>query len=746
MSVDPAVSSRDLAGAIFDAQLSVPQPRQGTVRRSGLVERLRSVDSRVVGISAPPGYGKTTLLADWASSEDRPVGWLSLRPRDDDPVVLLFALAATLGRLDPESAGLAEEMQGVGVAVLGRAAPLLASAFRASSAAPFVLMLDDLHELRSPECHDVLDLLIAQLPEGCQFAAASRGAQPHIAHYRVKGDAVEVGPMDLRLDADGAQQVFAHVGVVISDDHAGEITTRTEGWPAGVYLAALAASEGQSNSPAPITGDDRYVADYLYQVSLAQLPDDTQDFLLRTSVLQQLSGPLCDAALGSSGSTNRLYQLESSNLFLVPLDRRRIWYRYHSLFREFLLAELHRREQADITTLHERAGDWFEKNGAAELAVDHLLQIPDRDRAVRLVTALCIPTHNAGKLATAQRWLDALGADAIERYPPLAVLAGWEAVLTGRATDAARWASIVERSSFEGEQLDGSASFASARAMFRAVMCANGIEQMEVDARFAVSQEAVGSPLRSAALWLLGEALLLAGDLDRATSVFEEADDTGVKIGNPVVLVACLGELALLAMDRGDWSAASTYVERAFDWIDHDRLYDSMVGLLTFAAAARLEIHRGKKDGALQELGRAMRARPVSNETVPFLAVRLRLQMAKVFTACGDPGSARQLLREIEELLVKRPGLGTLVEQVDDLRGLLAATPMGQVGSAPLSPAELRVLPYLQTHLSFKEIGERLFISRNTVASHSHAIYRKLGVSSRAAAVDRATGFGLIGA
>ena len=204
-----------------------------------------------------------------------------------------------------------------------------------------------------------------------------------------------------------------------------------------------------------------------------------------------------------SGAQERLRHLEASSSFLVPLDRRREWYRYHGLFREFLLGELRRVEPDIVTKLHLRAADWYESNGSPAMAVEHLLNTTERDRCVQLVTALVLPTYQAGQMSTVQRWLSALGDAAIEEYPPLAVLAGWIALFTGQTAEAQRWAAIVDAASFDLVPADGTASFDSARAMLRAVMCAAGPEQMLADASFAVDQEPPWSPWRDTALCFL---------------------------------------------------------------------------------------------------------------------------------------------------------------------------------------------------------------------------------------------------
>ena len=698
----------------------------------------------MVGVTAPAGYGKSTLLAQWALAEDRPVAWVALDRFDDDPMTLLTLLASAYARISPGNSDLVADMRGLGLSVLGRTAPRLASAFR-TSPVPFVLMLDDLHELRSPACHDVLGVVIAGIPRGAQVVAASRFEQPHLPRLRVSGDALELSADDLALDAAGAEQIFAASHVSLTRERALTVTRRTEGWPAGLHIAALIAHDGNGEG-LTVSGDDRYVADYLYRELLVHLPENLARFLRCTAVLDQLCAPLCDALLGESGAQERLRRLESSNMFLIPLDRRREWYRYHALFREFLLAELRRVEPDVVMKLHLRAADWYEAHGSPAMAVEHLLNTTERSRCVELVTALVLPTYQAGQMSTVQRWLSALGTSAIEDYPPLAVLAGYIAVFTGQSTQAQRWAAIVDAASFDLVPADGTASFDSARAMFRAVMCAAGPEQMLTDASVGVALEPPWSPWRDTALCFLAEACLLTGDVDRASALFEESSALAITMSNTDSFVDSEAELAVLAMDRGRWAAATEHVQRALAAVYEHRMHDYATSVLAFAAAARLALHQGDVKERDRQLTYAMRARPACTSVLPFLAVRARLQLAKVYRAVGDATAARQLLKEIDDVLSHCPALGVLVDEVEEFRRVLTTSARaGAGGGSPLTPAELRLLPYLQTHLTIREIGERLFLSRNTVSSEIKSIYRKMGATSRSDAVRYATAVGLLG-
>jgi len=743
LDLPEAGSVPGLSQLLFDAKFSVPLPRPDAVSHGDLIKTARSSGCRYVAVTAPAGYGKSTFLAEWAVTEDRRVAWVSVDRFDDDPGVLLTSLAAAYCRAGLASRDLMDDL-GPGVSALERAAPRLAAEFRASPV-PFVLMLDDLHELQSPACHDVLGVVLAAIPHGSQLAAASRSEQPHLPRLRVSGDALELGAGDLAFDAAGAWQIFSHAQVSVTPELVAAVTERTEGWAVGLYLAAMIERQNRGRAQT-VAGDDRYVADYLYREILIRQPKAIQRFLRRTAVLEQLSGPLCEAVLRSSAAAIQLRRIEAHGLFLTPLDRRRQWYRYHGLFREFLLGELRRTEPDIIMTLHQRAADWYESNGAPMLAVEHLLPTTDRDRTVRLVTKLTRQTYRAGQLSTLQHWYRAIGDVNIERYPPLAVHTCLASVMTGDTPGAMRWAAVVDAASFDPVPADGTASFDSSRAMLRAFMCAAGPEQMVADATFAVAHEPAWSPYRDTALWLLAEACLLTGRLEEACGLFAEASAAAAPMGNSDTIGICEAQLAWLAMDRGEWAEAADRLGMALATIEQSRMHDFVFAIPAFAGAARLSVHRSDLNDAHRQLTRAMRARPSATYLLPYHAVRSRLQLAKVYLAIADPGTVHQLLREIDDILAHRPALGTLVEEVKDLRSILASSVVSKpAGTLPLTPAELRLLPYLQTHLTADRIAERLFLSSHTVKTEIKAIYRKLGVSSRNDAVKRATAIGLLG-
>jgi LuxR family maltose regulon positive regulatory protein len=375
------------------------------------------------------------------------------------------------------------------------------------------------------------------------------------------------------------------------------------------------------------------------------------------------------------------------------------------------------------------------------LALEHLLRTTEQERTVQLLAQIALEMFQKGQLSTLLRWHSALGDETIKSFPPLAIQACWGAVCAGDTKAAERWAAFVDASSFDGPALVFTASFGSARARLRAAMCAGGPEAMLADATFAASQEQPGSVARTGALEVLGAAHLVAGNLLDARAVFTEV--WGLSSADALVVAGA--ELALLAMDEGGWDEAAARLGRVLATIDERGMQDYVLSALAHVGAARLSLHHGDLQQTRHWLALAMRGRGVATYVIPWIAVPLRLQLAKIYLTLADTTAPRHLLREVDDILAHRPRLGAIADQVQELRRALAACPDKGTGAPPLTKAELRLLPYLQTHLTLGAIAERLFVSRSTVNSEVVSIYRKLGVSSRADAVDRAMAVGMLG-
>ncbi len=724
LAQQPIASS--LPFPILESKLAPRPGRRPMVDRTALLDRLDAAGSTpIVAVAAPAGYGKTTLLAQWAQRDPRAFAWLSIDRHDNDPARLLAHIAVALDRVERIDPGVFRALASPDASIAGTILPRLGTAL-STKASPVVLVLDNVDLLQDQACLDAVFALIEYLPPGSQLVIACRGEPPlPVARLRAQGGVAEIGRDELAMDTQEAGLLLRAEGAPVSEAEVAELTRRTEGWPAALSLAGPA-----------LKGE---LVEYLRSVLLlSRLSPAEIRFLTRTALLDRLSGPLCDAVLGSTGSAELLESLDRSNVLVIPLDRRRCWYRYHHLFQDLLRAELERREPELVRGLNVRAAEWHEGNGLPEVAIEYAMRADDADRVARLVEQLALPVYRSGRIATLRPWFDWFDRHGlVERYPVLAALGAWVHALVGQPAAAERWAGIAERGSFEGKLPDGSASIAGWLAVLRAVMCRDGVERMRADAKVALALLPVGSPLRAPALLLLGISHLLGGDADSADGILAGAFDVAEDTGAAVTASVSLTERCILALEREEWGEAEALADRARSIVGRAGLEEYTTSMLVYAVGARVALHRGDAGLAHESLARTQRLRPLLTATLPFYAVQARLELVRAYIALTDVAGGRTVLREVDDLLRRRPELGILSKQADELRLQLEKFRVDVLGASSLTAAELRLLPCLVTHHSFREIGEQLQVSQHTVKSQAMSIYRKFGVSSRSQAMLR---------
>src|SRR5450755_2670408 len=556
-----------LAFDLVASKLRRPVMRPGTVRRSLLIERLARGGSRpIVSVVAPPGYGKTTLLSQWAERNGQAFAWVSVEEPDNDAKVLLTYIAQALDAVEPIDERVFDALASPVSSVPGSVVPRLGAAF-SSMTSPVALVLDDVHALRNSECRSALSVLADHVPGGSRLALAGRAEPPlRIARLRAEGRILEIGPGDLSLTPEEASSLLLNADVALSEDEVAELHRRTEGWPAGLYLAALYLREGGPLASAAVTfgGGDRLVSEYMESEFLSRISRRQRVFLTRTAVLERLSGPLCEAVLELSGSAVALAELARSNLLLVPLDRRGQWYRYHHLFRDMLLAELERLEPGMMPVLRRRAADWCLANGLPEEALEYSMAAGDVDAAAGLAAKLAVPAQRQGRVPTVQRWFGWLeDRGGIEGHPMAAVLASLLSALTGRPAGAGRWAGAVDRWQYGDPARPGDPSTEAWAAVLRAFLCRHGAEQMRADADEAVRRFAAQSFVTPAPAIVQGIARVLCGDLDGGDASLEDAVSVGEEAGAHEDVALALCERSLVAMARSDWGRAEVLVGQA---------------------------------------------------------------------------------------------------------------------------------------------------------------------------------------
>jgi LuxR family maltose regulon positive regulatory protein len=736
--------------APIEAKLHPPGARDEWVERSGLITALARTVAKLVLVDAPAGFGKTTLVAQWRSSpaETRPFAWVSLDRGDGDPGRLWWYVVSALIRACPQIDGEAilTELRVQAPEFPGSVLPMLANELAALQA-PVVLVLDDYHVIRERSCHEQLEFLLLHLPPTAQIVLITRADPPlPLARLRAAGEMAEIRARELRFTAaEAAELLRAVAGAQLGEADLRQLMERTEGWPAGVYLAAVSL-RGHPSPPAFIrqfTGNNRFIVDFLAEEVLSRQPAEIQQFLARTSILARFCAPLCDAVTGASGAAGIIEVLERENLFLVPLDDNRQWYRYHHLFAQLLRSRLGRTEPAVVTTLHERASAWHEAAGSTEEAVHHALAAGDAARAVAMIARCWHRYVDKGRTATVRGWMQALGDDRIARHPLAAHCAAWAAGLSGDRREVRRWLPVLDTGNYDGPLPDGMRSLESSAALLRASFGFDGLPVMLGAARTAATLERdPASPYFALARAALGFCHLLSGDHEAAVPPLEEAVRSEASL--QLIRMFSMAVLAMVLVAEGRLPKAREYAHTARDLVIGGDLGRLPQTVMAYAATAAVYAAEGRFDAALRELEPVLDLRRKTAGLGPWSTIVPTLLLARIRLELGDAAGAAALADEAREVLAALPdGTEALRAHLADLDKRIAR-PARQVRDAePLTEREVAVLRMLGGSLSLREIGHELYVSSNTVKTHTQAIYRKLGVSSRHDAVIRGKRLGI---
>ena len=721
---------------LWAARAAIPPFDPAYVSRSRAIERLRDSSMGVIAVTAPAGYGKTSYLAEWVALEHRVTASIALTPDDDDPVALLDALVAATAGVAATASVEARAGSASVADRLGRAVRLARGLLSAGQ--PFCILIDDVH-LLGDECLDLLGIVVNGVPDGSQIVLASRDPLDGLIRGEAASSAAAIRSDDLRIDASGAARIAEQAGASVDAGVLADWVDHCGGWAAGLHMCALLSEEEPLEGIAART----LVSDYLYEECVRRLPEDVRRFLVTTSVLPMLIPDLCDAVAGRTDSADVLEYLSAHQLF-VTADAAGASFQLHALFREYLLGEARRVSPIAYSEAHLRAADWWERRGGLPEAIEHRISGADLDGAAALVAVAGIAAYESGQVATLERWLDAIGERHIVANPATMVVIAWFSILAGTEEAAERWGALLESLPEDGDPVSG-LSLEAARAMVRAILLKAGMERALGDAALAASLGAADSRWRDPALQILGSTLLHAGREAEAIPILGEARRLAVAHGNPATVVMCDAELALLALEDGEWGRAAEYTASALGALAEGGIEGYVMSAYVHAAAACVAMHSGDEAEGSGMLARAMSERVRCTRSVPLIAIPVRLLLARAQLRIGDLDAARMLLSEVDRMLP--PGDCDAVQRrVAALRG----DADGREGSRPartaaLTVAEQRLLPYLQTYLTRAEIAERLFVSRNTVSSQIRSIFGKLGVSDRATAVRRAEEQGLLG-
>jgi LuxR family maltose regulon positive regulatory protein len=606
-----------------------------------------------------------------------------------------------------------------------------------------VLVLDDYHCIKESSCHESVAFFIEHLPDTVHVVLSTRSYPPlPLGRLRARGEMDEIHTEQLAFSEEEATILLKEgLRLDIGSTDLLALLEKTEGWPAGIYLAGFSL-RGKNDARAFIDsfrGSNRYIVELLGEETLAVLPEAEKQFLLRTSVLERMSGSLCDAVVQTEGSTKLLRELSHSNLFVVPLTENEEWYRYHHLFADFLRYELTSTQPKLVPVLHERASAWFEREGLVGAAIRHAIAAGEHARAGTLIARHWFSYLATGQMVTLEQWLDALPEDLINGEAALSLVKAWISAVYGRQEERARYLALAEGNSYEGKLPDGTPSVEAGVVLVRAVFGYGGAQSIaEAGRRAAALEPERTSPRASLVRYGLASGLYLSGDISGARKPLEEALElTGA--GQPLVRIAVLFELSVVAVEEGHLEEAESLAREARALVDRFRLHRIPQSTLAHIALGHVLAERGKPDEAQTELESALSVRRILPNLSPWPTLIGLLALAQVRLTRGDRVGARAVLAEARAILEAVPDAGMFSELLErQERKLRTSTRQEEPLNWELTERELDVLGLLDGQLTVQQISNSLYVAPSTVRTHIKSIYRKLEVSSRKEAVEHA--------
>jgi LuxR family maltose regulon positive regulatory protein len=734
---------------LAEAKLAAPRRRAGMVERPRISATLDGGhDATLTLVAAPPGYGKTTAVRAWCSSQEASLAWVTLDAGDNDPTRLWTYVATAVDRVRQGLGRLA--LQRLGFAGTPIEAPIdeLMNGI-GSYGQRFVIVLDDLHSVTDDECLASLDYALGHLPENLRLIVITRSDPAlGLGSLRASGSLAELRTDELAFTAvEGRQMLVEQAGFNLSAEEIETLCRRTEGWPAALTLASAWLNRVDDPHAAVVEfgGDHRFVADYLSQVTLEALSEDVRQFLLNASVLRRFTAELCDDVMGRTNSGALLAELEHANLFIVDLESGG-WFRIHSLFAEFATSRLRALDPAAPAEIHRRAAQWLADRGMLIEAIDHATKAGDQGAVARILREhhFLLMTKGGDALLQIARTLpDEL---LMEQADVIASAATVAMCLGGHTLVQRRLLQLADRARSESPETFSPWADAVSRLVVAVSVDAEPARAAAAGRRAVEIAEEKADLALVAALAGYARALYFDGRLDEAWSAALRAIEHPDIERRPSGHAHARSTLALVATDRGHLGAARRHAEKARDLLGGVGLSRSWLGANAAAALGVALISEGKYPEAERELAYAERV--FRDEVATLQHAWLLVLLAGVRCRRGRLDEAETTARLAGEELDELAHDGRVAKlaaevqrELDQGRGRASG---GELLDLP-THAELAVLGLLASELSVRQIGERLFLSPNTVRSHTRSIYRKLGVNSRADAVARAETLGLLG-
>ena len=745
------MSSQAASAPLLSTKFHAPDASE-RLGRASLIARLTGTPrAKLVLISAPAGWGKSTLMSQWRTAESgrREYAWLTLDALDSDPVRFWTYVVQALRGAAPEvGSGSLALLRAPGVDLSGEMIPALVEEL-SDLQAPVVLALDDYHRIEGDAVQATVRSLLEYLPPTITVAIATRTAPPlSLARLRARGQLVELDAQTLRFSREESRALLNEMlALGLEPDEVTRLHERTGGWPAGLYLAALSIRNRADRREfvAGFAGDDPHGVDYLMEEVLEAQEPTVRRFLLETSILDRMTGPLCDAVLGTQGSAEMLDRLARSNPFVLELDEQRSWYRYHQLLQSCLDAELRHAEVPAIAELHRRAAGWHLSAGHVSDAVHHTIAAGDLDAARELIARHWAPMMlvTAGERPV-EEWLAALPDAVIAADLRLCVARSYTALSMGRMDVVARWLTAAETAPLPAPFGDGFSSARGAIACVRAgFFWQSGNVGAALDAaREVLGAEAESSPWRGIGHAVVGLAHAARGEWAAARANVEAWVEVGRRAGQAVPQICGLANSAAWSTELGDWGTAASNADASLRLSAESGYEEHWICAGAHFARARLLERDDLRDAAKMEMQRAVEL--TRRGAGPVTTAWMLTHLVRLLATCEDPAGARRCLEEARIALASAPDAAGVGDMFAAAERRLASGKATQATDDPLSERELGVLRLLASDLTQREIGAQLYVSFNTVKSHTRSIFRKLGVSSRDEAIARARELELI--
>ena len=726
--------------SIVESKLRPPPARSEWVVRTRLIEELQHATARPVTlIAAPAGYGKTTVVSQWLASASRPaaVAWISLDPSDNDPVRLWTHIATALDRAGCVIArDIASFVAAGGYDVLTAVLPTIVDAIAAFSG-DITIVVDDFEVVRSAECNEQVDFFVKHLPEQAHLVLITR-ADPslRLGRMRAAGRLSEIRADDLAFNVQEASSLLVADGIELSSDSVWELMRRTEGWPAGLYLAALSlvdrANPGEFVHH--FSGNNRFIGDYLTEEVLARQTDEVRNFILDMSIVDRFSAPLCDYMTGRQ-SAGILRDLQHTNLFLIPLDAEGRWFRFHHLFGAVARSTLETEHPDRATLLHRRAAEWLSENGYVDAAVDHAMAAGNSDHAAALVQASWLRYFDAGLGTTVRGWLRTLESSPAAHNTTTVVTTAWMAAVSGQREEMDRRLAQLGEVSDNAALPDGTKSVESVVTMIHGLFGFDGPVDMLASARRATELERDGNtPWYAVANTALGHASYVVGDLNAAAAALPKAAQS--EASPALMRIIALGALALTQAELGQLDRSRRSAEAAMEVVETRSLQALPSVSLAFTALGQSQAAAGKLEEAMATLEHGLSLRRKVPGLTVWPTMHHLLAFSRVAMMTGDLPLARRLLDEVAPMIRQyQQGTGAMIARLEAARKSLREKQTTEFHADHLTAREIDILRRLTGSESLSQIASELYLSPNTVKTHTTALYRKLGARSRSEAV-----------